>query len=287
MGGKLLGIGDELKRTREEKGLSIYDIENKTKIKATFIEAIEKEEFEKIPGRVYVKGFVKNYAKFLGMDSNQLLQKLNKHFQEGEEEDLLVNSRPQLVRPIKENRFSGKFTKIISIILILCVLGFGGYKGIEYFSSGRKAKPQVSEEKPQVPEEKPEVESKPEKEPVKEPEKVPEIIPKPEVTPEPAKPEPVEPPKEESLEKIELEILMSEGGPGIDSCWIQVILDGKLEFEQTILAGREPMKFTASKSIDITYGNAAAIRIKVNGKDQGVLGAPGEVATKRITEKDL
>ena len=288
MGGYLLGIGEDLKRIREEKGLSIYDVERDTKIKATFIEAIEKEAFDKIPGRVYVKGFIKNYAKYLGVDYTGYLQEINKLFQEGNhKEDILANSKPQLVRPVKKNNFSGQIIKGLLIILLIAALGFGGMKGYEYFLSMKSDQPAVSEVTPD-----PQPQPQPQVEP--QPEPKPEPAPEPQVPAEPApqtQTEPQSPASEEPVkpvaEKIELEIIMSEGGPGIDSCWIQVIVDGKLEFEQTIFAGRDPMKFTGTKSIDFTYGNAAALRIKVNGVDQGNLGEPAEVGTKRFKIEDL
>jgi cytoskeletal protein RodZ len=295
VGGYLLGIGEELKRIREEKGLSIYDVENQTKIKATFIDAIEKENFDKIPGRVYVKGFIKNYAKFLGLDYTVYLQEINKHFKEDNSEDILANSKPQLVRPVKEKRLSDRIIKGISLLLVLALLLFGGYKGFEYFMSEKAKEPQVSEEKPEVqPDPQPEKEAEPaapatepDPAPVTEPEPQPEPEPTPATEPE-AQPQPeVTPPAQPVAEKMELEVIMSEGGPGLDSCWIQVIVDGKLEFEQTIFAGREPMKFTGYKTIDFTYGNGAAVRIKVNGVDQGVLGAQAEVGTRRYKIEDL
>ncbi len=278
----MLGIGEDLKRIREEKGLSIYDVEDETKIKATFIEAIENENFDKIPGRVYVKGFIKNYTKFLGLDSTIYLQRLNEHFQEGKQEDILANSKPQLVRPIREKSSYGKIIKIISLLLIISVLGFAGYKGYEYLTNRRDTNPNVVEKKPDS---LPEVIPKPEGTPG--PETTPEVAPDPISPIEPTKPEGEAPPEVTSSDKIKLEVLISTGGPGIDSCWIQVISDGKLEFEETIFAGREPMIFTANKTMDFTYGNAAAIKIKVNGVDQGKLGAPGEVGTKRFKTEGL
>lgn len=299
MGGYLLGIGEELKRKREEMGLSINDIENKIKIKATYIEAMENENFDKLPGRVYVKGFIRNYAKFLGLDHNLYLEEINKHFQDDAPEDILANSKPQLVRPIRDRRLTDRIVKGIALLLIFAMLGFGALKGFQFFMSPKDSNPQVSETTPEGatdPNPQPEVTPEPQPEPTPEPvpEPQPEPTPVPEPTPEPQPeptPEPTNPennqPVDPSGEKVVLEVTMSEGGPGLDSCWVQVIVDGKLEFEQTILAGRDLMVFMGSKTIDFTYGNAAAVRIKVNGVDQGVLGAQGEVGTKRFRVEDL
>ncbi len=279
----MLGIGEELKNKREEKGLSIYDVENQTKIKASFIEAIENENFDKIPGRVYVKGFIKNYAKFLDLDHTLYLQKVNQLFQEEGllQEDILANSKPQLVRPAREKKSYGKFLQGFLILLLLVGLAFGAYKGYDFFKPDDKGKILNGEEKSQPSQEE---KNNPEAQPQSQEELA--VQPQTEVQPE-VQPEPkVDPPEQGKTEvaekKIKLEIIMSDGGPGKESCWIQVIADGKLEFEQTIMAGREPLVFTAVKSIDLTYGNAAAIQVKINGEDQGYLGESGQVDTKRI-----
>ena len=53
------GLGETLRSKREELGYSYEDIENETKIRVKFIEALENEDYKTIPGEVYVKGFLK------------------------------------------------------------------------------------------------------------------------------------------------------------------------------------------------------------------------------------
>ena len=61
-------VGYTLRQERERQNLTIEDIEEGTSIRALYIEAIENGEYDKMPGTVYTKGFIKNYAKFLGLD---------------------------------------------------------------------------------------------------------------------------------------------------------------------------------------------------------------------------
>lgn len=279
----LLGIGEELRKRREELGLSIYDIENQTKIKASFIEAIEDENFDKIPGRVYVKGFIKNYAKVLGLDHLPYLQKVNQLFQEENimDEDILANSKPQLVRPVREKSSFGKVLKLLLILLLISGLAFAGFKGFQYFAADSDQIMQTEDpteppvETEELDSEKSDDQERPDSEEVsQEPNQV--------TGPQIGQEEETESKESAKPKKIELEVIMSEGGPGKESCWLQVIVDGKLEFEQTIMAGREALIFRAAESIDLTYGNAAAIEIRINGENQGYLGEPGEVDTKKI-----
>jgi cytoskeleton protein RodZ len=51
-------LGEFLKKTREEKGISLKDIQDRTKIRSRYLEAIEKGEFQIVPGEVYLRGFL-------------------------------------------------------------------------------------------------------------------------------------------------------------------------------------------------------------------------------------
>jgi cytoskeletal protein RodZ len=66
-------IGDLLRREREKKGLSLSDVENDTKIRVRYIQALETEQFEIIPGEVYRLGFLKNYARLLDLDPETII----------------------------------------------------------------------------------------------------------------------------------------------------------------------------------------------------------------------
>jgi cytoskeleton protein RodZ len=69
-------IGLLLKNRREELGLSIDHIVQDTKIRSKYLLAIEAGDFHVIPGEVYLRGFIKTYAKFIGLDGAALIEKL-------------------------------------------------------------------------------------------------------------------------------------------------------------------------------------------------------------------
>nr|MBC7246038.1 helix-turn-helix domain-containing protein [Chloroflexota bacterium] len=66
-------LGETLRKAREAKGLSLAQVEEATKILSTYLQALENEEFERLPAPVYVKGFLRNYAIYLGLDPQQVL----------------------------------------------------------------------------------------------------------------------------------------------------------------------------------------------------------------------
>src|SRR3954465_2643639 len=65
------GFGERLKRERELRSISLDEIANSTKIGTRLLHALEDEEFGKLPGGIFNKGFVRAYAKYLGLDEEQ------------------------------------------------------------------------------------------------------------------------------------------------------------------------------------------------------------------------
>jgi cytoskeleton protein RodZ len=67
------GIGERLRSAREALGLSLEEIENVTRIRRSFLVALEQESFDVLPGPAYARGFLRTYARYLGIPSEELL----------------------------------------------------------------------------------------------------------------------------------------------------------------------------------------------------------------------
>ncbi len=67
-------VGEILRRTREHYGQSLDDVENNIRIRASQLDAIEKNNMEALPGRVYAIGFVRSYAEYLRLDGDKMVQ---------------------------------------------------------------------------------------------------------------------------------------------------------------------------------------------------------------------
>jgi cytoskeleton protein RodZ len=70
---RLPSIGEALRSAREAQGKSVEDAAAATRIRPSYLEALEREQFEQLGGNVYAKGFLRSYAKFLGIDPAPLL----------------------------------------------------------------------------------------------------------------------------------------------------------------------------------------------------------------------
>lgn len=66
-------LGQQLRKAREEKGICLTTIQEVTKIRRHYLEALERGEFDVVPGEVYLKGFIRSYARVVGIDPEPLI----------------------------------------------------------------------------------------------------------------------------------------------------------------------------------------------------------------------
>lgn len=115
-------VGHLLRNARTAKGLSIDDVSRQLRLSAQQIEAIEKEDFEKLPGRTFLRGFIRNYANLVQLDPIPLLQMLP-------ESTRVISTYERTPFKNKQISFSsnrekpGNHSLIIAIILFVIILG--------------------------------------------------------------------------------------------------------------------------------------------------------------------
>jgi cytoskeletal protein RodZ len=69
----MTSLGETLRKTREEKGLTIDSVARDTNIARRYLVALEEEDFVQFPAEAYALGFMKNYSEYLGLDTNEIL----------------------------------------------------------------------------------------------------------------------------------------------------------------------------------------------------------------------
>ncbi|WP_295161783.1 helix-turn-helix domain-containing protein [uncultured Brachyspira sp.] len=105
-------IGQILKNAREKKGLSVEELESSTHIVAKFIKALENEEFDTLPGEIYVKGFIKNLSDKLSLDADTVLERYNLQKNGVRfEQDLLKNTKIKGVKKGREHSKDAEYNK--------------------------------------------------------------------------------------------------------------------------------------------------------------------------------
>ena len=107
-------IGNRLREARLRQALDFPEIEQGTKIRGKYLRALEDEQFEILPAQTYVKGFLRSYAEYLGLDGQLYVDEYNSRFVVGEED---ATSRPRRSAP------PSRSVRIQSRVVLLTLLG--------------------------------------------------------------------------------------------------------------------------------------------------------------------
>jgi cytoskeleton protein RodZ len=107
-------IGNSLREARLRQGLDFPEIEQGTKIRGKYLRALEDEQFDVLPAQTYVKGFLRSYAEYLGLDGQLYVDEYNSRFVVGEEEP---QSRPRRSAP------PSRGVQVQSRVVLLTLLG--------------------------------------------------------------------------------------------------------------------------------------------------------------------
>jgi cytoskeleton protein RodZ len=107
-------IGTSLREARLRQALDFPEIEQGTKIRAKYLRALEDEQFDLLPAQTYVKGFLRSYAEYLGLDGQLYVDEYNSRFVVGEEE---APQRPRRSAP------PSRGVHVQSRVVLLTLLG--------------------------------------------------------------------------------------------------------------------------------------------------------------------
>lgn len=121
----LTELGKKLKETREEKGITLDNLQDVTKIQKRYLLAIEQGRYEVIPGKFYVRAFIKQYAEAVGLNPEVLFDEYRNDIPSVYEDDLPEQlSRSQSRRMVSKgpNKFLEILPKIIMAILIIGII---------------------------------------------------------------------------------------------------------------------------------------------------------------------
>ncbi len=89
-------IGQVLRQARQNKNVSLDDVATKTKININLLRSLEKDDLEALPNKTYVKGFVKNCAKILNVNTQEALDALARTYKKFEPEEQMLESQEEV-----------------------------------------------------------------------------------------------------------------------------------------------------------------------------------------------
>jgi cytoskeleton protein RodZ len=125
----LFEIGNSLREARVRRGIEFAQAELATKIRGKYLRALEEEHFEVLPAETYVKGFLRTYAEYLGLDGQLYVDEYNSRFVIGEEQSE-ARARRSAARPQRRNRRIETNVVLVALaaIAILTVIVISAWK---------------------------------------------------------------------------------------------------------------------------------------------------------------
>jgi cytoskeletal protein RodZ len=124
-------VGEILKEARLAKKISLKQVETSTKIRHDFLQALEENDFQKLPSLASTRGFLKNYAEFLGLTPEPILAIFRRDFRQDKKGKIIPQG---MVEPINKPKFNWTPRLTLISFLILFFLGLAGWLGYQYFS---------------------------------------------------------------------------------------------------------------------------------------------------------
>jgi cytoskeleton protein RodZ len=296
-------FGENLRREREMRGVSLEEISSATKISLRLLEAIEREDFAKLPGGIFSRSFIRTYARYLGLDEERVVA------------DFQLAAQPQtdfdLHRMAAGNASAGRpggRTPLIATLVAVALLA-GGYALFRYSRRAAEAPPPP----PPAAEVTPPSAAQP---PAPVPPSSGNGTAVPGANPPAGRVTPPLPSGTSAAPSGAANPSASPvagGNPGITSnpqtgnppatklgadtdlvlqvavterVWMAVDADGKTVF-QRMLNPDEVQTLKAHRSFDVTTANAQAVILTLNGETLKPLGRHGEVKSVHLTREDV
>ena len=248
-------FGERLKRERELREVSLTEITAGTRIGPRFLEALENEQWEKLPGGVFNRGFVRAIAHFLGLDEENLLAEYD-----------LAHGEQKIQAPAPyENRLPSRpvWVSAVSILVILALLSglfYAGRYGWRHFHAYRARKYSSAAQSATVSD------------------TAPILIPAAQ-TPATFNPSPA---VNSATSAAALTLTLSTSA----ATRVRILADNKVLLDAEIQAG-ENRRFLANDQFEVTAADSSAVLLDLNGRTMPPLGMPGASGTIVLSRKNL
>lgn len=287
-------VGDKLRAEREKQNLTVKDIEKGTSIRALYIECIEKGDYEQLPGEVYTKGFIRNYANYLKLNATELMR------------EFVTERHPEKAAAAPAASQKEQASKVRETAAAAAQPAAAEEKKASAETKAAPSPAAAPRKAPQRPAAPARQEHKARKAaPAQRPFSAPSsgsnrgkfiilavvlvvvvgvaaylLGSSSSETPAPA---PQQAQQQQAAEPQKTYDGVEVTGKFSDDCWIEVKADGKVVYEGTLKKG-DSMDWKGQENVTVRAGNAGAVEFTVNGKELGKAGKEGQVANKTFTK---
>jgi cytoskeleton protein RodZ len=248
-------FGERLKRERELREVSWEELTSATRIGPKFLEALENEDWEKLPGGVFNRGFVRSIARYLGLNEEVLLG----------EYDLAhgvpapsPNGQPPVQEP-SPARWKPAVVVVLGALVLLTALVVGGFYLWRHFGARHTAKQTAATIRAPAA-------AQPAASVVSTSAQVPSS----------------QPGAPANADSGPLDLLVIAKAP----THLLVLADGRVAFYDEVHAG-ERHHFGAEDNFEVTAADCAAVLLEMNGQAMPGLGPPGSSGTMKLKHDDL
>ena len=258
-------FGENLRREREMRGVTLEEISASTKISVRFLKALEDEDLARVPGGIFTRSFVRAYAKYLGLDEDHVMAEYHLLVPPNSDTDIF-----RLDKSAPSHQREGSRGPMLAVLVAAVLLG-SGYLLYLYTRASTEVRPPAPVVAPAV--------SAPAPTPAATP--PPDAQVAAEQNPAQAQTSPATPPATviSPSQNMTLQVAATERS------WVAVDADGKMVL-QRVLGPGEFETLQAKETFDVTTGNALGVVLTLNGETLKPLGRRGEVKTIRLTAND-
>src|SRR5512138_939455 len=256
-------IGNQLRERRELLSLHLGEVEHNTRVKAYYLNALEKGALEELPSTVQTRGMLSNYATFLDLDVDALLLRFAdalqaRHRERNPQKPARKQGQPIIAMPPFRNFIAGDMIFGVGMAILLVGFAIWGVSRVMTVQSQREIKPtapSISDVLLSSPN--PEFFTA-----------TPTFLPV-EAFPGEATVT-VEIPTQNANARVQLNLV------AVERAYMRVIVDGKPAFDGRTVPGNA-YPFEAESQVEVLVGSGAAIRVVYNGRDLGLMGTFGQV----------
>src|SRR5258708_1867796 len=137
---KIKTVGEILRSHRQQHHLELEEFSKMTRIRLENLEALENDQFEKLPSAVFVKGYIKTYATIFGFDYQPVLALLRRDFKESAVGKLVPRD---FIKPLLKKRRTWAPITMVFLALAIIFLTLVGYVGVQWYNIQKPPKLEV------------------------------------------------------------------------------------------------------------------------------------------------
>jgi cytoskeleton protein RodZ len=132
-------IGEKLRLAREERGIALREISEQTRISIRYLEAIESDDYKRLPGGIFNRSFIRAYAKFVGFDEQSALEDYSRTLRErGESDDDGSKVHHSLVYTDSAPHGRSAVKTLVLAIIILAALTAAVWAGLHFYQKSQR-----------------------------------------------------------------------------------------------------------------------------------------------------